>query len=170
MFWPRGRHLIYSSTSLPNFSIIFPNFLHNILYGTWITPSLNCKHPLMCVHTSHRPYGYPPFTLCSWQRTHYNPWYNLRHLCRHYVRCWFPCGTRTIHALPSTTFNSSRRWIDIVFTKNGIHTLINVVIADLTQAILFPQSYGTQGFAAFDVVQIKERSYYNQHPIDQFLP
>ncbi len=57
-----------------------------------------------------------------------------------------------------------------MFTKDGIRTLINVVIADLTQAILFPQSYGTQGFAAFDVVQIKERSYYNQHPIDQFLP
>jgi hypothetical protein len=50
----------------------------------------------MCVHTSHQPYGYPPFMLSSWQWTHWNPWWNLWHFCDHYVRCWFPCGTRTI--------------------------------------------------------------------------
>jgi hypothetical protein len=56
-----------------------------------------------------------------------------------------------------------------VLTKYGIHTLVNIVIANPTRAILFPRSYTTQGFIAFDVAQAKERNYYNQHPTDQFL-
>jgi hypothetical protein len=50
----------------------------------------------MYVHTSHRPYWYPPFALCSWQRTHWNPCFSLWHLYHHYARCWFPCGMKTI--------------------------------------------------------------------------
>jgi len=50
----------------------------------------------MCVHTSHRPYGYTPLTLCSWQRMHWNPSCNLWHLCYHCARCWFPCQTKAI--------------------------------------------------------------------------
>jgi hypothetical protein len=91
-----GRCLAYNSTSIPNLSIIFPIFLHNISYTTWITPSFDYKHLSMCVHTSHQPYEYPPFMLCSWQRTHWNPWCNSRHLYHHCVRCWFPCGTKII--------------------------------------------------------------------------
>jgi hypothetical protein len=54
--------------------------------------------------------------------------------------------------------------------KNDIHTLANIVIVDPTQTYLLPQSCTTQGFIALNVVQAKERSYYNWHPIDQFLP
>jgi hypothetical protein len=102
--WARGRvlkltgvlWLSTNSTNFPSFSIIFPSFLHNTLYAIWTTPSLNCKHPSMCVHTSHQPYGYAPFTLCSWQQMHWNPWCNLQHLCHHCTRYWFPRGMRTI--------------------------------------------------------------------------
>jgi hypothetical protein len=96
MLWPKGRRLIYSSTSFPNLLIVFPIFLHNILYTTWTTPSFNYMHSSMCVHTSHWPYGYPPFTLCSWQWTHQNPWRNLQHLCHHCTRCKFSYGTKII--------------------------------------------------------------------------
>jgi hypothetical protein len=96
MFWPRGGHLAYSSNNLPNLSIILFIYFHNTLYATWTTPSFNHKHLLMCVHTSHQPYGYPPFTLCSWQWMHWNSRCNLRHLCHHCTRCWLPCGTKTI--------------------------------------------------------------------------
>ncbi len=96
MFWLRGRRLVYNSTNIPILSIIFPNFLHITMYATWITPSLNCKHLSMCMHTSHWPYGYPPLTLCSWQQTHWNPWCYSWHLCHHCMRCWFPRGMRTI--------------------------------------------------------------------------
>jgi hypothetical protein len=89
MFWPKGKRLAYSSTNLPNLSIIFTSFLHNISYTTWTTPSLNCKHP-------HWPYGYPPLMLCSWQWTHWNLCCNSQHLYYHCVRCWFPRGTRII--------------------------------------------------------------------------
>ncbi len=73
----------------PIFQLSSPVFLHNISYTTWTTPSLNCKHP-------HRPYGYPPLMLCSWQWTHQNLCCNSRHLYCHCVKCWFPCGTRII--------------------------------------------------------------------------
>ncbi len=70
MFWLKGRCLLYSSTSFPSLSIIFPSFLHNTLYTIWTTLSLNYMHPSMCLHISHQPYGCPPFMLCSWQQTH----------------------------------------------------------------------------------------------------
>jgi hypothetical protein len=44
----------------------------------------------------------------------------------------FYVGREQLHALLSTTFNSSHQRIDIVFTKNGICTLIDVVIVDPT--------------------------------------
>jgi hypothetical protein len=47
-------------------------------------------------------------------------------------------GQKQLHALLSTTFNSSRQQIDIVFTKDGIRTLANIVITNPMQAYLFP--------------------------------
>jgi hypothetical protein len=82
----------------------------------------------------------------------------------------FHVGREQLHALPSTTFNSSCQWVDIVFNKDGICTLVDVVIANPTWTNLFPQSCAIQGFVAFDATQAKERSYCNWHPIDQFLP
>jgi hypothetical protein len=82
----------------------------------------------------------------------------------------FHMGRKQLHALPSTTFNSSHRQVDIMITKDGIHTLVDVVIANPTRINLLPQSCVTQGFVTFDATQDKERSYCNQHPINQFLP
>jgi hypothetical protein len=48
-----------------------------------------------------------------------------------------------------------------VFSKDGIRTLVEVVIVDPTRADLLPQSCATQGFTTFDVAQAKERSYHN---------
>jgi hypothetical protein len=57
-----------------------------------------------------------------------------------------------------------------MLTKDGICTLTNVIITNSTRANLLPQYYTTQGFLAFDATQAKERSYHDQHHIDQFLP
>jgi len=57
-----------------------------------------------------------------------------------------------------------------MFTKDGICTLVDVVIVNLVQVNLLPQSCATQGFVAFDVVQSKEKSHRDRHPTDQFLP
>jgi hypothetical protein len=73
------------------------------------------------------------------------------------------------YALPLTTFNSSRRQVNIVLTKNGIWTLANIVIADPTQADLLPRSCTIQGLTTFDITQAKEKNYHNRHLIDQFL-
>jgi hypothetical protein len=42
----------------------------------------------------------------------------------------FHMGRKQLHALPSTTFNSSYRRIDIVLTKKNNCTLANIVITD----------------------------------------
>jgi hypothetical protein len=92
IFWLKGKCLAYNSTSFPYLLIIFPSFFHNTLNTTWTTPSLNCKYPLMRVHTSHQPYGYPFLMLFSWQWTHMNPWCNfltpLLPLCEMLVSMW----------------------------------------------------------------------------------
>ncbi len=64
---------------------------------------------------------------------------------------------------------SSHRQVDIVFTKSGICTLIYIVIANPTHVDLLPQSRIIQRFATSNVTQVKERSYHNQHPINQFI-
>ncbi len=61
-----------------------------------------------------------------------------------------------LHALFSNTVNSSCRWIDIVFTKDGICTLLDIVIANPTWVDLLPQSYATQGFVVFDATQARK--------------
>ncbi len=65
---------LYSLTNFPNFSIIFPSFFHSTLNVTPITPSFNCRYPLVHVHTFHWPYGYSPLMLHSWQRAHGFSW------------------------------------------------------------------------------------------------
>jgi len=80
MFWPKGKCLPYNLTNLPKLLVNIPSLFHNV--SIW----LGLHHPsianvLWCVHTSHRPYGYPIITSCSWQWAHMNAW------C-HCVGCW----------------------------------------------------------------------------------
>jgi hypothetical protein len=56
-----------------------------------------------------------------------------------------------------------------LLTKDGIHTLVDVVIADPTWTNLLCWSYIAQIFATFKAIQTKERSYCDQHPINHFL-
>ncbi len=57
-----------------------------------------------------------------------------------------------------------------MLTKNGIRTLVDVIITNPTRTNLLPQSYMIQKFAAYDVAQAKERNCLNWHPTNQFLP
>jgi hypothetical protein len=76
----------------------------------------------------------------------------------------FHVGQKQLHVFPSITFNSSHQQVNIMFTKNGICTLVDVIIIDLTCIDLLPQSCAIQGFVTSDVTQAKERSYHNRHP------
>jgi hypothetical protein len=69
----------------------------------------------------------------------------------------FHVGREQLHVLPSTTFNFCCQQIDIMFTKDGIPTLADIVIANPMQANLFPQFCIIQGFGTFDVAPAKER-------------
>jgi hypothetical protein len=68
-------------------------------------------------------------------------------------------GGKQLHAFPSVTINSSHQRVNIVLTKDGIHTLVDIVIVDRTRVDLLPQSCTTQGFVASDATQAKERNY-----------
>ncbi len=68
----------------------------------------------------------------------------------------FHVGWEQLHALPSNTFNSFHRRIDIVFTKDGSCTLVNIIIANPTRADLLRRSCATQGFVTFDAIQAKK--------------
>jgi len=133
------------------------------------TPFFNCTYPLMCVHTSHDLMGIH-LLRCVHNNEHIKTHDGIRDTFVAIVGdVGFPMGWKQLHALPSITFNSSCRWIDIVFTKYGIHTLVDVIIVDPMWMNLFHRFCATQGFVTLDVVQAKERSYHNQQPIDQFL-
>jgi hypothetical protein len=70
MFCPRSGYLAYCLTNFHKFLSSLPNLFHNTSNMTWTAPSINYKYTLMHVHISHQPYGYSPFTLCSWQQVH----------------------------------------------------------------------------------------------------
>jgi hypothetical protein len=44
-----------------------------------------------------------------------------------------------------------------------------LTIVELKWVDLIPQSCTTQRFATFDATQAKEKSYYDQHPTNEFL-
>jgi hypothetical protein len=52
-----------------------------------------------------------------------------------------------------------------MFTKDGIHTLVDVIIIDPTRMNLFPSSCEAQRFVAFDASQAKEKSYMTNTPL-----
>jgi hypothetical protein len=60
-------------------------------------------------------------------------------------------GGEKIHAFPSNFFNPFCRWVNIVFTKDGIRTLIDVVIVNPMWTNFLPQSYAIKKFVTFDV-------------------
>jgi hypothetical protein len=62
-----------------------------------------------------------------------------------------------LHVFPLTMFNPSRRWVDIVLTKDGICTLVDVVIVDPTCVDLLTWSYTTQGFVVSDTTQVLKK-------------
>jgi len=64
----------------------------------------------------------------------------------------FHVGREQLHALPSVTFNPFSRRVNIVFSKDGIRTLTNVVIVNPMRANLLFQSC---------VTQAKEKNYHN---------
>ncbi len=165
MFQPKGRCLIYNSTNLPKLSIIFPNLFHNISNTTWIAPSLDYRFPLMHVHISHQPYG--QFLHC----VHGN-----ERIGTPDVVCDTSLPLRGIltftwgkisymHFLQThSTPHVSR--INIVLTKDGICTLVEVVVVNSTRTNLFPRSCTTQGFVVFNVAQAKKQSYCERHSIN----
>jgi hypothetical protein len=85
----------------------------------------------MSTHTSHQPYGGIHFLHCGHGKkcikTH-------DVICKTFIvivqNVGFHVWWKQLHALPSTTFDSSYQWVNIVFIKNGIRTLSNVVISD----------------------------------------
>jgi len=70
----------------------------------------------------------------------------------------------------STMFSSFYQQVNIVFNKDDIHTLINIIIIDPTCANFLHRSCTIQGFTTSNVTQTKQKNYHNQHLIDQFLP
>ncbi len=171
MFWPKGGCLVYSSTNLFELSINFPGLFHSASNMTWTTPSINCRYP-WCVCTHPIDIMGIHFLHC----VHGNKWTGTHDVVRDtfVTIAWdagFHVGRKQLHVLPSNMFNSSRWWVNILFTKNdictlanivftkyGICTLVNVVIANPTRANLLPRSCATQGFVAFDAIQAKKEA------------
>ncbi len=78
-FGPKVNVWLTTQQVFPTFQL--PSLIFSTTLRTWLglPHPFIYMHPLMCVNTSHQPYGYPLFTLCSWQQTHWNPWCNSRH-------------------------------------------------------------------------------------------
>jgi hypothetical protein len=142
--------LVYNLTSLPSPSINFLSLFNSALNKI----EFSCKYPLMCVHTSHQPYGYPPFTLCSCQWAHKNPWCSLQHFYYHCVGCWLLDG---VNITTRTSFKHVQLFLSMNqhYAHQRWHSHPSCrCCCDPMQADLLSQSYTTQGFDAYNVFQV----------------
>jgi hypothetical protein len=136
MLWPKGKCLAYNLMNIPNLLISFPSLFHNISNTTWTThPSITyipwcmCTHPinLMGIHLFYCAHG----NKHTWTHDAFMTVAIVHDVGSH-------MGWKQLHVLPSNTFNFFHQWINIVFTKNGIRTLTNVVITDPMWVDLLP--------------------------------
>ncbi len=121
------------------------------------------------VHTSHECYMCPPLHCAHGNEC--TSTYDVVH-DTFAIIAWdanFHVGREQLHALSSTMFHSFCWRVNIMLIKDGICTLANVVIVDPTQADLLHWSCTTWGFAAFEVIQAKKKSYHDRHPTYYFL-
>jgi hypothetical protein len=99
----------------PSFQQAFPIFFTTF----WIWFKL--PHPLIanilwCVCT--HPYGYPPFTLCSWQWAHKNPWCSSWHMhqtCNYESKRLF--GKRTTRPFSQKKHLHANEFLNEIFYK-----------------------------------------------------
>ncbi len=120
-----------------------------------------CPHPIdpMGIHLLHYAHG-----------NEHTRTYVVRNTFAAIMRnAGFHMGWKQLHAFFTTTHNSFCQQIDIVVTKDGIHTLTNVVIINPTHVNLFFQSCTIQGFTTSNATQVREKSYHDQHTTNQFL-
>ncbi len=74
------------------------------------------------------------------------------------------------HILPPPFLQSSLRWVNIVLSIDGIHTLVNVVITDPTQAYLVSRATLLHGVAMRLIAHVKEGFYHDCYLTNVFLP
>jgi hypothetical protein len=125
--------------------LIFPTFqlsspVFSIAHHTWLRlPHPSIVHIFRCICTHPiNPMG-THFLFCV---------HNYTHTGTHDAICdtivtitWdvsFHMGWQQLHVFPTTTFNFFHQWVDIMPTKDGIWTLINIVIVNPTRTNLLP--------------------------------
>jgi hypothetical protein len=77
---------------------------------------------------------------------------------------------KQLHVIPLSIPLTSKWHINIVHSKDKVHTLVDIIIIDLICANLLFQTTFTHGFTTSKATQTKAWSYQNPHPKDQFLP
>jgi hypothetical protein len=126
MFLLKDRHLVYKV--FPTFRLLF------LIFCIALHMQLGLPHPLIvgiprCVCT--QPIGPMGIHfLCCAQGNECIGTHDA--ICDTFsIIVWDACfhvGQEQLHVFPSTTFNSSCWWVDIVLTKDDIRTLVDIVI------------------------------------------
>jgi hypothetical protein len=150
------------------------NFLHITSNVAWISTSFNCKPPplcIQCVCTHLIDLMGIHFLCCAHGNecmgTHdaiHNTFVAIARNVRLYM------GQEQLHALFLAMFDSSCWWVNIVLTKDEIHTLVDTVITNPMLVDVPPQPCTTQRFVTSNATQAKERNYHDRHPTNQFFP
>ncbi|CAM6086720.1 unnamed protein product [Calypogeia fissa] len=79
-------------------------------------------------------------------------------------------STEQTHVLPAVGGIPDRRRADIVFSRAGVQSLADVVVADPTGASMVSSAAHISGHAASHAARFKEEAYAIRHPGDLFYP
>jgi hypothetical protein len=155
VFWPWGKCLAYNSTSFACFWLV------SLVFSITLWIQLGLPHPsitsiLLCVCTL--PINHMGIHLLCCVHGNERTWIHDA-ICDTFTAIVqdvdFHVGWKQLHVFPLNRFNSSHWWVDIMFTKDGIYILMNVVIVNPTWVDLLPWSYATQGFVVSNAIWAK---------------
>jgi len=156
--------------------LVIPCFrLSSNIFASVLQTKLSLPHPLtlglthcICDHPLD-PKGIHFFLLCPWWGEDYIAWNHSRCFCVHCKRCQFSGFARSNPCFRTTFFSSFSSGVDIVLSVDDIHTLVDVVIVDLTWTNLVWQVVLFRGVAALLVVQVKEGFYCDYYLTNVFF-
>jgi hypothetical protein len=102
------------------------------MYLPWIATLYSCTSFTLLMCTYHWWFGYALVSMLVQKCTHYSPWYSLGYRHNYYFGKW---NTHTKRDFPPL-YCHIQWWVDILITRNGFRTLINVVITYLSHSYM----------------------------------
>ncbi len=162
----KGRRLVISSSYHTNISYILNPLSYNIMYPSWLATSYSCPFFMVSMWSYHWWSKYPFASVSLWEWMYNNPWHSSKYCRNYYFREWSTCLEGCFPHFPRHIW----QWIDILITKDGFQTLMDVDIFYLIRTNMMQQTLMMTTHVMMMIVSKKIESYTKRTLGNDFIP